>query len=289
MAKQAMLKVLSLMMYLRLNYGNFLEKNHALAGFELFIIVQTTAIKAMLIKKLLISKDVTGLLIDQIFKAFSDFSKPEKHGIITSSDGQYITSLQQQLLGLVTDKRDKNWNLRLRLLLIRFNFNHLGIYKLLESEFEKQIYSIKSYKMQHQALYERKLWLEQIQVIPDVAYNRQAMSLKDLLMKHLVGLKEHLKEQRLIVETEQDKKLKHNLSVEEMALEFHYEYGEQVYDYKTKKAAAETFCSLSQSKARDEISLNSFLNFDKMNRNAAIKYYQRIGRIQKKLQEDFDL
>jgi len=288
-ARSALLMVVSLMDFIRVQYGNFLDKNHALTAFELFVLKNYVSTQIGEISGLMTLKQVTEPLNKQIVKAFQDFFNLSKHAVINCVDRKYINDFLLLLSLLAHDQRDKNWNLRLRLLLIKHNFNHMGIYKVLERELEKQVASIKSYKMQHQLLYEQTMWLEQVQVFPEIGYNRESMSLKALLMKHIMLLKEHLNEQRLIIGAENDKKLKHNLSVDEMALAFHYNHGEQVYDYKTKKAAAEVFCSYNQSMGTTETSVKSFLNFDRMNRSAAVKLYQRMGRIQKKLAEDFDL
>ncbi|WP_214228011.1 hypothetical protein [Pedobacter sp. B4-66] len=288
-ARSAMLMVGSLMDYMTKYYGNFLDKNNALTAFERFKLEHKLIQDMRSIAVLLKEKKVSEPLIHQVLKAFQDLFSECKHGVLSCADRKYIQEFVSQLSDLAYDKRDKDWNLRIRRLLIKYNFNHMGICKFLEIELEKQAISIKSYKKQHRLLYEKGLWLEEIQCVQEVAYNWKAMSLMGLLTRHISRLKEHLNEQRLIEGAEKAVKLKHNLSVDEMALEFHYNHGEKVYDYRTKRAAAEVFCSHNQSIGTTDASLNSFLNFDRMNRSAAIKLYQRIGRIQKKLAGDFEL
>lgn len=288
-ARSALLIVISLIHYTELHYGSFLYKNQALAAFESFKLSNQVSAELLSIKVLLVSKKISEPLIHQLLKAFNDLFKESKHLVFSVADRTYIEAFLPKLSALARDQRDKDWNRRLIQLLIKNNFNHMGLYKLLEAEQEKEVFSVKNHKQQLHLFYEKTLWLEQIQVMPVIAYNPYSKGLKSLLKKHLDILQSHVKEEMVIANTEKHPKLKHNLSIDEMALEFHYKYGEKVYNYRTKRAAAEVFCMHNCSIGTDEASVNSFLNVDKMDRSAALRYYQRNNRIQKKLAEDFDL
>ena len=288
-ARSALLAVVSLIHYTEQQYGNFLDKNHALTAFERFTLIHSLSAKLTTIERLLVLKNISSPLIFQIVKAFEDLFKEGRGRPFSCADRNYVKMLLPKLSSLASDERDKDWNRRLRLLLIKNNVNHMGIYKLLEAENEKEILIIKDKGKQHDRLYHKELWLEQIEPIVEVAYNCQDTDLKSKLVKHIKTFGPYLTRQMEIKNGEKHAKFKHLLSVDELSVEFHYECAEKLYDYSSKKESAEAYCTHNQSIGTDDISVNSFMNFDKLGqRNAALKYYQRISRIQKKLKKDFD-
>lgn len=288
-ATQALHTLVGLLRYLEQEYGFLLNRNHPLPAFEVMELHRHLKGQCRQIAAMLEKKHISETLLRQLLKALEDPFRPYSYPKLCYGEKYYLEMFIQRLKTLAVDHREKDWNMRLKQLLLKYNFNHMGIYKVLANEQENKICSIKSYKKQLQLFYEKTLWLEQLQVLPDMAYNKQAEDLKTMLVKHINILKAHTEEEVMVKSYEDGQKLRHNLSLGEMALEFHYKYGLHVYDYPTKKAAVEVYCNHNRSIGTEHPSLKSFLNFDKIDRNAAIKYYQRNNSIQKKLVEDFDL
>lgn len=289
MARAALMVLISLIDYIELHYYDLLDQNNPLSAFESFKLWNHITTKLAAIQSLLVSKQVSAPLIYQVVKAFEDLFKKHRFRILVLADRNYIDLLLPELLELARDERGKDWNQRLKQLLIKNNFNHMGIYKLLETELERDILVIKDEQRQHDLLFHKDLWLKQIQPVKDVAYNHQARDLKSMLLMHVKIFGPHLKAQRKIRSREQQSKFKHKLSVDELSVQYHYEWTEGIYDYRSKKEGAIAFCNCNQSLERINISVDSFRNLDKLTqRNAALKYYQRIGRIQIQLKKDFD-
>jgi len=289
LARSALLVMISLIDYTEQHYKSFLNQSQPLAAFETFKLNNCLGTELHAIQILLLSKNISEPLIHQLIKAFRDLFKVSRPLAFNGADRAYVAVVLPQLTALARDERDKDWNRRLRLLLIKYNFNHMGIYQLLEKEQEKTVLSYRHHKQPSLVFYKPTLWLEQIQMIPEIAYDPSGKNLKTLLTNHLGILQKCLKEDVAIANKVKNPKLRHNISLDEMALGFHYNFQEKIYDYSTKKAAAELFCQNNSSIGTDEASVNSFLNIDKMDSGPAIKLYQRLNRIIKRLAADFDL
>ncbi len=286
---QALHPIIGLLRYIEQEYKFLLDGSHPLPAFEVLDLHRRLTGDCREITGLLKAKNISETLLRQLIKAFKDPFRVYRYPELSYADKYYLDIFIQRLKALAADKRDKDWNMRLKQLLLKYNFNHMGIYKVLAKEQENEISSVKIYDNQLQLFFKKKLWLEQTQVLPDMAYHKDAEGLGTMLAKHLGILKAFTEEEMKVKSSEDSQRLKHNLSIDELALEFHYNYGLHLYDYPTKKAAAEAYCRHNRSIGAKNPSLNSLLNFDKIDRNAAIKYYQRSISIQKKLVEDFDL
>lgn len=289
-ARLAMTEVLALKHFLEKEYGSFLDMQRALTDFERFTLEHRVLTEIQLIKEHFCSKKISEPLILQLEKVFLDLFKASKYPRFSVSKKEYVEALLMNLLAMAIDQRDKNWNVRLRQLLIKFNCNHMGIYRLLEAEHEREIILIRDPEMQQDQLYAKEIWIEQIQMNSRTAYNRDANDLKSMLLKHIKALGPHLAKKNKLRKAEKPEKVKYKLSVDELSLIFHYHCEEGIYDYLSKRAAAEAFCEHNRSIGTENMSTKSFLKLDKLEyRTAALNYYKRNSRILKQVKNDFDL
>lgn len=290
LARLAMTEVLALKDFLEKEYRNFLDVNRRLTDFERFKLEHHVLTTLKDIKQHFYAKKISEPLILQLEKVFLDLFKKSKYPRFSVSKRTYVESLLTHLSEMAVDGREKNWNIRLRQLLIKFNCNHMGIYNLLEAEHESEIVEIRDPEMQQDQLYAKKTWIEQIQMNNKFAYDNTVRDLKSMLLKQLKTLGPHLSKKAKMRRAEKPEKVKYRLSVDELSLVFHYHWAEDIYDYKIKSMAAKAFCEHNRSIGTIDISVNSFLKLDKLEyRPAAVRYYQRNSRILKKVKKDFDL
>lgn len=289
-ARRAMMEVLSLKDLLECEYGNFLDEFRIITNFERFKLENKVLSELIIIKEQLRFKKIGEEMILQLEKVFLDLFKESKCFVFSALNKDYVNVLLAGLSLIANDKRDKDWNVRLRQLLIKYNCNHRGIFMLLEAEHKHQILLVKDAEMQEDLLHDKEMWIEQIQSDKVFAYNRSGNDLKSMLLKHITAMRPHLAKKHKIRRTEKQEKVKYKLSVDELSLVYHYHWEEKIYDYPSKRAAAKAFCEHNRSMGTADISVNSFLKFDKLEQqNAALKLYQRITRIQNKLKGDFDI
>lgn len=289
-ARSALLEVLTLKDFIAYEYGNFLDESCELATFERYKLKNQVLAEFRLIKVQLHSKKISAPLVLQLEKAFLDLFNETNYPVLYVSTKKFVDGFLRKLSAMASNESDKNWNMRLRQLLIKSNCNHMGIYKLLEKEHEHQILLIRDAEKQQDLLYAKQIWIDQIQAYGKLAYNKDASDLKSMLLKHIKTLGPHLAKKNKLRKIEKPEKVKYNLSVDELSLIFHYHCDENIYDYSSKRAAAEAFCEHNRSIGTADISVNSFLNIDSLKqRSAATKYYQRNSRILKQVKKDFDL
>jgi lipocalin len=289
-ARLAMMEVLAVKYFLEYEYRSFLDADRGLTSFERFKLEHRVLSELKVIKGHLRAKKISEALILQLEKVFLDLFKESKYPVLSVSKKEYVEALLTNLSAMAIDERDKDWNARLRLLLVKLNCNHLGIYKLLQAEQEKEILMIRDPEKQYDLLYAKEIWIKQIQMERKLAYNTDVDDLKSMLLKQIKMLGPHLRkkmERRAAVKPE---KVKYKLSVDELSVVFHSYYLEKVFDYPSKKAAAEAICENIRSVGTADISANSLLKYDRLEqRSAALNYYRRSSRILEQLKIDFDL
>lgn len=238
----------------------------------------------------LTAKKINEAFIHQVLKALKDLFKDGRYPTCSYAQETYLSVFVPQLKLLAADRRTKDWERRLKQLVIKYNLNHMGVYKFLAQQAKSQLALIKDHVKVHRLIHELNLWLEQLQASTSLAYEPHTATLKELLLKELQLHQTYLLEQLNLSNQPNADKIALNTSVNELSLYFHYLYTEGVYNYKTKKEAASAICQHVQSKETKDISAHSLTKFDKLQlNNAAIKLYQRNKRIQQRLMTDFDL
>jgi hypothetical protein len=289
-ARLAMMEVLAVKHFLENEYRSFLDADRDLTIFERFTLKHRVLSELKVIKGHLRAKKISEALILQLEKVFLDLFKESKYPVLSVSKKEYVEALLTNLSAMAIDERDKDWNARLRLLLVKLNCNHLGIYKLLQAEQEKEILMIRDPEKQYDLLYDKEIWIKQIQMERKLAYNNDVDDLKSMLLEQIRMLGPHLREKMERRAAVKPEKVKYKLSVDELSVVFHSYYLEKVFDYPSKKAAAEAICENIRSVGTADISANSLLKYDRLEqRSAALNYYRRSTRILEQLKIDFDL
>jgi hypothetical protein len=290
LATQALILIVGLTRHTQEQYRGLLDSKQPLPIFEARELSQKVDAELIVIQKGLHEKHISVPLIEQVVKAHTDLFKPTKYPALCYSEKEYVEIFLPQLKALADDNREKDWNGRIRQLLIKYNFNHMGVYKFLESEIEKNFSSLRKPEDWLSLLYDKSIWIEQIMEVPDLAYTANHESLKQLLLKYLNAKGEFMKERLKIGKLIQPSKFYRNVNVNELALDLHYRFYENEFGYKTKKEAAAAFCESNSGKETVNISPHSINKFDKLEQHdAAVKLYQRYQRIVSKLAKDFDL
>ncbi|WP_407426130.1 hypothetical protein [Arcticibacter sp.] len=270
------------------DYPQFILPSHAMALASVAAVKKNISQQIPAIRMALQEKHISDKLLTQLLKALQDPFKKDKYPAFSYGDQRYLLLFVNQLKSMVRDGRTKDWNKRLRQLLIKNNFNHMGIYKVLEEEIRDSLNKINKTTRLELRLLETNTWLEQLQPVHDLAYQPYADSLKTMLLKFSNMLHQHA----VIKETADstNTKLRLNLSVDELTLELHYRYIEKQFPYKNKKETAQAVANNISSKGTTDISSHSLSKFDKLElKDAAIKVYQRNKRITEMILRDFDL
>lgn len=289
-AKSASEIINPLLDHLMAHYATLLDQTQALALYRLQRLKNQLNIALSPIRMQLSNKNINESLLFQLFKALSDLLKESRYPRCSYLQETYLSVFIKQLQLLAADPRKKDWERRLKQLLIKYNFNHMGIYKFLAQEAKIQLAKIKDPVQVHQLLHDLNVWLAQLQLIPKLAYQPENDTLKNLLLKEMTLYRDHFIEKMQLGKVPAADKIACTSSVNELSLYFHYLFEDGLYNYKTKKEAAIAICQHVQSKETKEISPHSLTKFDKLQLNhAAIKLYQRNRRIQEKLVADFDL
>jgi len=270
-------------------YGDLLDKSQGLSDFEVQELRAWLDEELKAIEKRLRQTGIDEPLIEQLMKAHADLFKPEKYPALCYADRQYLEFFIPKLRAKVFDEEKRDWNVGLRLLLIKCNFNHMGIYKMSIAEIDKALL-IKDIKKQQQKLHEIDGWLKQVHPFPDIAYDFQVNDFKTLLLERVALLLEQLKDKIELEKLIKVGRLCFKSSVHELALDFHYKFDEDVYTLPTKRAVAECIVKHISTEGTEEVSAQSMLKFDKIEqRPAAVRLYQRQLRTTAKLKKDFDL
>lgn len=275
---------------LQKRYQNLISDHQGLAKFKYEVLKKLTKSHLPQFEKQLLAKKVNKDLVYQLIKAITDLLIEGRYPSLSYTQENYLLIILPQLKQLSEDQRNKDWERKLKQFLIKYNFNYMGIYKLLVEERKSKLSQIIDLSKLLDHLNELHLWLSQIQEIPNLAYQPKTDSLKIMLIKELILQKSFLKEKIQLDQQNPISKLDCNASVHELCLLFHYHFEEGLFNYKTKKEAAEALSQHLKSKAMQDISVHSLIKFDKLQlNNAALKLYQRYKRIQDKLIKDFDL
>jgi hypothetical protein len=270
-------------------YGNFLNKNHALSAFEVKELRAWLDGELKVIEGRLRQRRVDEPLIEQLMKAHTDLFKPEKYPALCYADKQYLEIFIPKLKAKAFDEEEKDWNIGLRQLLIKYNFNHMGIYKMLIAEIDKLLV-IRDIKKRQQKLHAIDGWLKQVHPLPDIAYDFQVSDFRTLLLERIALLLGQLKDEIELEKLIKRERICFKSSVHELALDLHYKFDEGVFTLPTKKAVAECIVNHISTEGAEEVSPQSMVKIDKIEqRPAAIKYYQRELRIAEKVKKDFDL
>lgn len=268
-------------------YPDLLEQRHALSLFEADELHKKIAAELSQIQGGLVQKEISIRLIEQLLKAYSDLFIPGRYPALSYADKKHAEIFLPRLKSLAVDERQKNWNLRFREVLIKYNVNHLGIYELMKSEGNNDAAFLNHYGEKRAYLIDRENWLDDLEPKPGLAYDSSVGSLKKLLKKHVRAL--HAKMSLMEEKTDQSR-FNPNLSMRELNLIFKYLYQIGLPAYGTKQEAAASFCQHITSKEMKELSVKSILKNDMTDKdNTAQSLYKVLKKISDQLKADFNL
>jgi hypothetical protein len=131
LATQALILIIGLTRHTQEQYKDLLDGKQPLPIFEASELSQKVDAELIVIQKGLHEKHISIPLIEQVVKAHTDLFKPTKYPALCYSEREYVEIFLPQLKALADDNREKGWNGRIRQLLIKYNFNHMGVYKFL--------------------------------------------------------------------------------------------------------------------------------------------------------------
>ncbi|RZK39640.1 MAG: hypothetical protein EOO61_07060 [Hymenobacter sp.] len=128
-------KIVEVLHHMDSAFGFLLDDANLLPLFEVHRLKHFVLGSLDKLKLLLATKRVKEPLNNLINKALVDYFKPGRYPALSYADKRYMEIFVPQLQALAEDQREKNWNMRLQQLLIKYNFNNMGIYKFLEHDF----------------------------------------------------------------------------------------------------------------------------------------------------------
>lgn len=270
--------------------GHLLDKHHELPAFIVQELSENITTELQEIEEGLHQKKIPALFVQTLVKAHQDLFKPDRIPKMTYADSQYLSNIMPMLKSFALEAGEKDWPKKLTSLLIKYNFNHMRIYKLLRTEQYKVPMQIKDNEKLNQYFFNQRIWLNEIQVIPSLAFNSSADSLKNLLLTHLQATEMYIKENLEMLQRKKIEKIELSISVDILRLYFYYMCLEGMFNYPFKTEAADAICKHIRTKGTDQVSPRSLLKFDKIAlNNSAIKFNLQLQRMQEQLRKDFDL
>lgn len=286
-ASEILLLVIGLTTHIEEEYGHRLDETHALPALMHQDLSKHISLELIEIREGLTQKHISVSLIEQLAKALTDLFKPTKYPVLCYAEKKYIEIFLPRLKALALEDREKDWNRRLRQLLIKYNFNHMGVYKFLKAEGQNDANFLQHYGSQKTFLEEKKIWLDGLMLIQGLAFNPESKTLKKLLLKDIAMARRQLAKKE---DRNEHSRFDPNLGVGVLNLIFRYLFQFGLPRYKSKEEAAAAFCKNIRSKEKDSISTNSILKTGLLSKeNDARLLYRFLKQIMDQLKEDFKL
>lgn len=207
---------------------------------------------------------------------------------ITYRDHDYIQVFLSELARLASDPRKKNWEQRLLYFLNHYNFNHMGFFNHWTASFRKRLEAPVEVEDKIRLIDNTKHLFSHTSGLKHLAFDPGS----DTLNAHILLF---LDEQRMLISGRSTSspgavKLKMRLSADELSLEFHYKYRQNLFNYQTRKEAAHDFAAVHSSSQTEEISAHTIGRLDKKRLfSSAVKYHRILLTIDKQIREDFDI
>lgn len=287
---KALHTLIGLLRYMEQEYGLLLDRNHPLPAFEVLELHRRLTGECREIADMLRQKNVSETLLKQLVKAFEDPFKPQRYPELCYREKYYLEMFIQRLKMLALDDREKDWNMRLRQMLLKYNFNHMGVYKVLAKEILIEFDALREWEKQHEFLHEKELLLQNKQEEPGFAYHTIFDSLKCILLKDVRIMQNHLMQKMQLKMLDDYRRVGFSISVAELNIEFHYDYEEGIFNYSSKIEAAEVVSKVIQTKDTKIVSPHSLKKVDKTRSlGAALNVYRRYIRKANKLVKDYNL
>lgn len=202
----------------------------------------------------------------------------------------YLVKLMKALERLAHDTRSKNWPSRFLFLLVRFNFNHIGLYNRWTEQVQEILDKYTSAEECIQYLFELQTIFSISHTIKGFTFDRHSKKLISSIQEYL---QKEIDNQQFQLENNASfsfEAIPTNLNGQELAILFHYCYTAGFFTASTKKEAAEAFAANVLTKTGIRISTNTLRKLDKKEFTAsAYSLYKKLQLIPSQLKIDFGL
>lgn len=179
------------------------------------------------------------------------------------SHRHYLRIFLSALEEIATDNRKKDWEGRFLLLLVNYNFNHMGIFNRWRELLDQKLASIDSYVAREKMLNKQE---DNLRIHIDqqlYAYDSPRPSLAVYMNDHITKAKQELYKEMEAHPHLADEPILSTLNADEMTVYFHCAYKADLLKYPTKREAAKAFATYVRSKTGRTISYKTLEKFDR--------------------------
>lgn len=271
-------------------YLLYLPEQNMLSQYVQQKMQEETSLRLQQLIPILQKKAIPQPYLDELPSAFNSLFTAGKLPELQFSHRQYLSIFLAALEQLATDPRAKDWPLRFMLLLINYNFNHMGIFNRWCEQLNEKLKAINDYDRQEALLtdYQNDLLLPFNNQL--YAYDPMRPSLAKYMSNYISLSKKELKKAKAEKPDDGLALLLTELNADELTLCFQYMYKVGFLQYKTKREAAKAFSNIIRSKTGRKISYKTLEKLDKPALESSVYLLRRRFReIIQLLEKDFGI
>ncbi|MGX5687398.1 hypothetical protein [Arcticibacter tournemirensis] len=239
------------------------------------------------IKEGLRKKDVAAWIIREIESGLNSAVR-RTFPALNYHDYFYFQTFIPELSRFAADTREKEWTKRTLLFLLKFNFNHIGLFNRWSDDIGRSLSARGNRKHQVRFLDRETELLNHTRAFPNLSYDWFSLSLKEHFTSFLA-----LQKQTIMNEIEAERKddavhLRMRQSVDGLSVDFNYRYKLNQFDYRTREEAAADYAVIHSTPHTSQISAHSIQKFDKTSLiGAAVEYRRMLQKIIEMIGKDF--
>lgn len=242
------------------------------------------------LKPLFTNKQIPGAYILEVQNAFISLFQQGKLPEIKYYHREYLQKLMEALDQLAKDNRKKDWPLRFLFLLVKYNFNYIGLFNRWTEELQKQLDTSSNIEEAYIHLVDLQFTFSVSYTLDNYAFDKQSKNLRKRILDYLQNEINARQAAYEIVQSQHYGAIPSNLNAHELAIMFHYTFIAGFLAPKTKKEAAEVFSANIVTKTGIRVSTNTLRKLDKKEFTAAAyTIYKKLLQIIQQLKRDFDL
>lgn len=239
------------------------------------------------IKEGLKKKDVAAWIIREIESGLNSAVR-RTFPALNYHDYSYFQTFIPELSRFAADTRQKDWTKRTLLFLLKFNFNHIGLFNRWSDDIRRSLSARGNRKHQIRFLDRETELLNHTRAFPNLSYDWFSPSLKEHFTSFLA-----LQKQTIMNEIEAERKddavhLRMRQSVDGLSVDFNYRYKLNQFVYRTREEAAADYAVVHSTPHTSQISAHSIQKFDKTSLiGAAVEYRRTLQKIIEMIGKDF--